>query len=87
MGSSCTSSGPHSIGGTFICALLTFNLHSCSPAALPNLEKPWTHEQGSEMMLDHLVAHNNIGRPQSDYDFIKALIAGEHERVCVVACR
>ncbi|KAI5827841.1 HD-domain/PDEase-like protein [Schizophyllum commune Tattone D] len=51
------------------------------PAALPNLEKPWTHEQGSEMMLDHLVAHNNIGRPQSDYDFIKALIAGEHERV------
>ena len=42
---------------------------------------------GSEMMLDHLVAHNNIGRPQSDYDFIKALIAGEHERVCVVACR
>lgn len=51
------------------------------PKALPGLAKPWTHEQGSELMFDYLVRENNIDRPQADYDFIKALIAGEPERV------
>ncbi|KAL1743865.1 hypothetical protein HDZ31DRAFT_39918 [Schizophyllum fasciatum] len=51
------------------------------PVALPNLETKWTHEQGSELMFDYLVQDNNIGRPEEDYTFIKALIAGEHSRV------
>lgn len=41
----------------------------------------WTHEMGSELMFDDLVAKNNIPLLEKDHKFIKALIAGEHARV------
>ncbi|KAK7451308.1 hypothetical protein VKT23_012650 [Stygiomarasmius scandens] len=40
----------------------------------------WTHERGSEMMFDFLVAENGIEIDEEDKEFVKALIAGEHAR-------
>ncbi|KAG0343828.1 SAM domain and HD [Podila humilis] len=37
----------------------------------------WTHEQGSEMMLEYLVDDNNIDMDDEELDFIKDLIMGE----------
>ncbi|KAE9386514.1 hypothetical protein BT96DRAFT_1006007 [Gymnopus androsaceus JB14] len=48
------------------------------PHALPNLK--WTHEEASEMMLDFLIAQKKIVIPLKDVVFIKALIAGDHDR-------
>ncbi|KAL0948970.1 hypothetical protein HGRIS_009072 [Hohenbuehelia grisea] len=45
------------------------------PTAIPG--STWTHEQGSEEMLDWLVADNKIDIPDDDLRFIKAMIAGE----------
>ncbi|KAL0063992.1 hypothetical protein AAF712_009060 [Marasmius tenuissimus] len=47
------------------------------PDVLP--EEDWTHEQGSEMMLDFLVKDNNIEIAEKDLAFIKALILGKPE--------
>ncbi|KAK1219456.1 hypothetical protein PQX77_017828 [Marasmius sp. AFHP31] len=48
------------------------------PDVLPG--EDWTHEQGSEMMLDSLVKHNDIEIADKDLAFIKALILGKPER-------
>ncbi|KAE9388023.1 hypothetical protein BT96DRAFT_1004557 [Gymnopus androsaceus JB14] len=48
------------------------------PHVLPNSK--WTHEEGSEMMLDFLIAQKKIAIPPKDVVFIKALIAGDHDR-------
>ncbi len=53
----------------------------------PDLETPWKHEQGSEMMFDYLVAHNNIEIEEADTKFVKALIAGEPAKCDPYACR
>ncbi|KAF9369410.1 SAM domain and HD [Podila verticillata] len=37
----------------------------------------WTHEQGSEMMLEYLVEDNNIDIDPEELSFIKDLIMGE----------
>ena len=37
----------------------------------------WTHEQGSEMMLDFLIQDNNIEIGESNLAFVKALILGD----------
>ncbi|KAE9405976.1 hypothetical protein BT96DRAFT_915713 [Gymnopus androsaceus JB14] len=37
----------------------------------------WTHEHQSEIMLDVLVAENNVPLPPADVAFVKDLIAGE----------
>ncbi|KAF8926125.1 SAM domain and HD [Haplosporangium bisporale] len=37
----------------------------------------WTHEQGSEMMLEYLVEDNNIDIDAEELSFIKDLIMGE----------
>ncbi|KAF9474606.1 HD-domain PDEase-like protein [Pholiota conissans] len=50
------------------------------PAVL-KLETPWTHEVGSEMMLEYLLKENKIPMPVEDQEFVKALIAGDHSRV------
>ncbi|KAJ8517378.1 hypothetical protein ONZ45_g5413 [Pleurotus djamor] len=48
------------------------------PMALPGTS--WTHEQGSEMMLDYLIDDNGIEISKDDRDFVKALIAGEPKK-------
>ncbi|KAF9073214.1 hypothetical protein BDP27DRAFT_316397 [Rhodocollybia butyracea] len=48
------------------------------PKALPGVK--WTHENGSEMMLDFLISDNKITIPPQDVTFIKALIIGSPER-------
>ncbi|KAJ4475018.1 HD-domain/PDEase-like protein [Lentinula aciculospora] len=48
------------------------------PAILP--EERWTHEEGSEMMLDYLVKEKEIDIPTDDVAFIKALIAGDPQK-------
>ncbi|KIK56330.1 hypothetical protein GYMLUDRAFT_47095 [Collybiopsis luxurians FD-317 M1] len=45
------------------------------PSALPG--EKWTHEEGSEMMLDFLIKDKNINISPEDVAFIKALIAGD----------
>ncbi|THV00010.1 HD-domain/PDEase-like protein [Dendrothele bispora CBS 962.96] len=52
------------------------------PKTMPHVEEKdrWTHEKGSEMMFDFLVQENNIEIDEHDKNFIKALIAGEHDR-------
>ncbi|RKP09607.1 HD phosphohydrolase domain-containing protein [Thamnocephalis sphaerospora] len=45
------------------------------PQARPGYN--WSHEQGSEMMLDYLVEENNLDLEQEDVRFIKDLIRGE----------
>ncbi|KAL9713864.1 hypothetical protein Ac2012v2_003476 [Leucoagaricus gongylophorus] len=45
------------------------------PRALPG--KKWQHEQGSEMMLDHMIAEYGIPITAKDQKFVKALIAGD----------
>ncbi|KAF9262499.1 HD-domain/PDEase-like protein [Marasmius fiardii PR-910] len=45
------------------------------PSVLP--EENWTHEQGSEMMLEYLVEDNRIEILPEDLKFIKALIRGD----------
>ncbi|PPR04920.1 hypothetical protein CVT24_007164 [Panaeolus cyanescens] len=55
------------------------------PERLQHLQG-WTHEKGSEMLFNALVKDNNIQLQQEDFDFIKALIAGEplrtpHEKI------
>lgn len=37
----------------------------------------WTHEEGSEMMLEYLIDDNNIDMDSSEINFVKDLIAGE----------
>jgi hypothetical protein len=37
----------------------------------------WTHEQGSERMLEYLVDDNQIDIEKDEINFIKDLIAGE----------
>lgn len=37
----------------------------------------WTHEEGSEMMLEYLIDDNNIDMESSEINFVKDLIAGE----------
>lgn len=44
------------------------------PRVRPGLN--WTHEQGSELMLDYLVDENHIDIDQADIRFIKDLISG-----------
>lgn len=41
----------------------------------------WTHEQGSEMMFEAMIAENRLDITEEEQTLIKALIAGEHERV------
>ncbi|KAJ2720358.1 hypothetical protein GGI07_004654 [Coemansia sp. Benny D115] len=41
----------------------------------------WTHEQASEMMLDHAIDKNNIDIDTSDVNFIKQLIRGSDQPV------
>ncbi|KAI3605683.1 sam domain and hd domain-containing protein 1 [Moniliophthora roreri] len=43
-------------------------------------DSTWTHEQGSEMMLDYLIQENGIDISLEDVNFIKDLIAGEKRR-------
>ncbi|KAI7899073.1 uncharacterized protein BX663DRAFT_489428 [Cokeromyces recurvatus] len=45
------------------------------PQAKPGLN--WSHEQGSEMMLDYLVDDNHIDIEKQDIQFMKDLIMGE----------
>ncbi|KAF5379301.1 hypothetical protein D9757_007646 [Collybiopsis confluens] len=45
------------------------------PTVLPG--ETWTHEEGSEMMLDFLIKDKKIVIPLEDVQFIKALIAGD----------
>ncbi|KAF9431867.1 SAM domain and HD [Entomortierella beljakovae] len=45
------------------------------PRALPG--STWTHEQGSEMMLEYLVDDNNVDIEREELNFIKDLIMGE----------
>ncbi|KAI8996994.1 hypothetical protein BDB01DRAFT_712761 [Pilobolus umbonatus] len=45
------------------------------PVARPELN--WSHEQGSEMMVDYLIDENNIDIDSEDVNFIKALFMGE----------
>ncbi|KAJ3988712.1 HD-domain/PDEase-like protein [Lentinula detonsa] len=45
------------------------------PATLP--EEKWTHEEGSEMMLDYLIKEKEIDIPSDDIALIKALITGD----------
>lgn len=45
------------------------------PLAIPGSK--WTHEQGSEMMLEYLVDDNNVDIDQEELNFIKDLIMGE----------
>lgn len=45
------------------------------PKALPG--SSWTHEQGSEMMLEYMVDENNIDLDREEINFIKDLIMGE----------
>ncbi|KAF9976363.1 SAM domain and HD [Actinomortierella ambigua] len=45
------------------------------PRARPGLQ--WTHEQGSEMMLDYMIEDNNIDIEKEEVAFIKDLIMGE----------
>ncbi|RKP13824.1 HD phosphohydrolase domain-containing protein [Piptocephalis cylindrospora] len=44
------------------------------PRARPGVS--WSHEEGSEMMLEYLVEENNIDLDAEDVRFIKALISG-----------
>ncbi|KAF8994577.1 hypothetical protein BDQ17DRAFT_1251557 [Cyathus striatus] len=48
------------------------------PIVLPGSQ--WTHEQGSEMMLDYLITANSISIAEDDVKFIKALIAGDRSK-------
>ncbi|KAJ8697614.1 hypothetical protein PTI98_004400 [Pleurotus ostreatus] len=48
------------------------------PVARPGTA--WTHEQGSEMMLNALIEENHIDVKKDDLDFIKALIAGDPKK-------
>ncbi|KAH7867800.1 uncharacterized protein C8R40DRAFT_891582 [Lentinula edodes] len=48
------------------------------PAILP--DEHWTHEEGSEMMLDYLIKEQGIDIRTDDVTFIKALIAGDPSR-------
>ncbi|KAF9539948.1 SAM domain and HD [Mortierella hygrophila] len=45
------------------------------PRAIPG--SSWTHEQGSEMMLEYLVDDNNVDLDREEINFIKDLIMGE----------
>ncbi|KAG0270499.1 SAM domain and HD [Actinomortierella ambigua] len=45
------------------------------PRTRPGLE--WTHEQGSEMMLEYMIDDNNIDIEKEEIAFIKDLIMGE----------
>ncbi|KAG0316945.1 SAM domain and HD [Dissophora globulifera] len=45
------------------------------PKALPG--STWTHEQGSEMMLEYLVDDNNVDIDREELNFIKDMIMGE----------
>ncbi|KAG0379889.1 SAM domain and HD [Mortierella sp. AD032] len=45
------------------------------PRALPGSK--WTHEQGSEMMLEYLVDDNHVDIDREEINFIKDLIMGE----------
>ncbi|KAF9910748.1 SAM domain and HD [Lobosporangium transversale] len=45
------------------------------PRALPG--STWTHEQGSEMMLEYLVDDNGVDIDREELNFIKDLIMGE----------
>ncbi|KAF9189482.1 SAM domain and HD [Haplosporangium sp. Z 767] len=45
------------------------------PRALPGSD--WTHEQGSEMMLEYMVEDNGIDIEREELNFIKDLIMGE----------
>ncbi|KAG0300533.1 SAM domain and HD, partial [Dissophora globulifera] len=45
------------------------------PQALPG--STWTHEQGSEMMLEYLVDDNNVDIDREELNFIKDMIMGE----------
>ncbi|KAG9067547.1 SAM domain and HD [Linnemannia hyalina] len=45
------------------------------PRAIPGSN--WTHEQGSEMMLEYLVDDNNVDLDREEINFIKDLIMGE----------
>ncbi|KAJ3886836.1 hypothetical protein GG344DRAFT_56758 [Lentinula edodes] len=48
------------------------------PSILP--DEHWTHEEGSEMMLDYLIKEQGIDIRTDDVTFIKALIAGDPSR-------
>lgn len=45
------------------------------PKAIPG--STWTHEQGSEMMLEYMVDDNSIDLDREEIDFVKDLIMGE----------
>ncbi|KAF9906960.1 SAM domain and HD [Linnemannia zychae] len=45
------------------------------PRALPGSK--WTHEQGSEMMLEYLIDDNHLDIDREDINFMKDLIMGE----------
>lgn len=49
--------------------------NSFMPQARPGFR--WTHEEGSEMMLEYLIDDNNIDMDSSEINFVKDLIAGE----------
>ncbi|EEB91069.1 hypothetical protein MPER_10639, partial [Moniliophthora perniciosa FA553] len=42
----------------------------------------WTHEKGSEAMLDYLIQENGVSISSKDVNFIKDLIAGENRHSC-----
>ncbi|KAJ2518490.1 hypothetical protein H4217_003297 [Coemansia sp. RSA 1939] len=50
------------------------------PRARPGIE--WSHEMGSEMMLDYAIDENNIDIEDDDVKFIKRLIQGTNIPVC-----
>ncbi|CAO3678225.1 unnamed protein product [Rhizopus stolonifer] len=49
--------------------------NSFMPVARPGLN--WSHEQGSEIMLEYLIDDNHIDIEKDEVNFIKDLIAGE----------
>ncbi|KAI9504646.1 hypothetical protein GGI25_000696 [Coemansia spiralis] len=49
------------------------------PHACPGIE--WSHEQGSELMLDHTIDENNIDIAEDDISLIKKLIQGTTQPV------
>jgi deoxynucleoside triphosphate triphosphohydrolase SAMHD1 len=73
------------MAGAYVCALRV--------PARPGTT--WTHEEGSQMMLDYLVDENHIDMDASDTNFVKSLIDGTPPpsrcvracvRVCVCVC-
>lgn len=53
-----------------------FSIHGTSNFGITRPDLNWTHEEGSEMMLEYLIDDNNVDIDTESVNFIKDLISG-----------